>query len=241
MERKSPLYDGKSKIIFETDHEDLAIQYFKDDATAFNAQKKGTILNKGVLNNQISSQIFRYLEKHGVHSHFVNRISDREMLVKKLKIIPVEVVVRNKAAGSICKRLGLEKGTPFKKPLVEYFFKNDSLGDPLISEGHIEYFQWATSSELNFMKNTALTVNKMLGPCFEKIGLFLVDFKLEFGRTHRGELLLADEITLDGCRLWDTVTGESMDKDRFRFDLGKVDETYREVAVRLNHYFESQL
>ena len=239
IERKSPIYDGKSKTIFETDHENFVIQYFKDDATAFNAQKKGTILNKGLLNNQMSSQIFQYLEKIGLPSHFVNQISEREMLVKKLSIIPVEVVVRNQAAGSLCKRLGIEKGKILHPPLVEYFLKNDGLGDPLVGEGQIFYFKWATPEELEYMKTVSLRVNKALLPIFKELGLLLVDFKLEFGKTNNGELLLADEFTLDGCRMWDVKTGESMDKDRFRHDLGKVNETYEEVSNRLTHYLTS--
>jgi phosphoribosylaminoimidazole-succinocarboxamide synthase len=241
IERKSPLYDGKSKTIFETNQPELVIQYFKDDATAFNAQKKGTIVNKGLLNNLTSTQIFEFLEKNQIPSHFVKKLSEREMLVKKLSIIPVEIVVRNRAAGSICKRLGLEKGKPFSSPLVETFFKNDALGDPLISEEHIFHFGWATPAELQQMKTAALKVNQLLKPVFESIGLELIDFKLEFGKTSEGVVLLADEITLDGCRLWDKTTGESMDKDRFRHDMGKVDEAYQEVSHRLTQYFSRAL
>ncbi|MFM8270301.1 MAG: phosphoribosylaminoimidazolesuccinocarboxamide synthase [Pseudomonadota bacterium] len=241
IERKSPLYDGKSKTIFETNRPDFVIQYFKDDATAFNALKKGTIQNKGLLNNLTSSRIFEFLSKNQVASHFVEKISDREMLVQKLTIIPVEIVVRNRAAGSICKRLGLEKGQLLSPPLVETFFKNDGLGDPLVTEEHILYFKWASSLELIQMRERALKVNHLLKPVFDSIGLELIDFKLEFGRTSEGKLLLADEITLDGCRLWDKQTGESMDKDRFRHDLGHVDETYQEVTQRLNDYFSRSL
>lgn len=237
IEQKSPLYDGKSKTIFETNEPDLVIQYFKDDATAFNAQKKGTIQNKGPLNNLTSSLLFEFLAKNQIPSHFVKKISDREMLVKKLTIIPVEVVVRNRAAGSICKRLGLEKGKPLSPPIVETFFKNDGLGDPLVTEEHIHYFKWATPDQLSQMKNCALKVNQNLRIVFDSIGLELIDFKLEFGKTDQGDLLLADEITLDGCRLWDKKSGESMDKDRFRHDLGRVDETYQEVSDRLIQYF----
>ncbi len=241
IERKSPLYDGKSKTIFETNQSELVIQYFKDDATAFNAQKKGTIVNKGLLNNLTSSQIFEFLAKNQIPSHFVKKLSEREMLVKKLTIIPVEIVVRNRAAGSICKRLGLEKGKAFSHPIVETFFKNDSLGDPLISEEHIFHFGWATPAELKEMKASALKVNHILKPVFESIGLELIDFKLEFGKTKDGFVLLADEITLDGCRLWDKATGESMDKDRFRHDLGRVDEAYQEVTHRLTQFFSRSL
>lgn len=241
IERKSPLYDGKSKTLFETSDPSLVIQYFKDDATAFNAQKKGVIRDKGLLNNAVSTAIFEYLSKHQIQSHFIQKLSEREMLVQKLAIIPVEVVVRNKAAGSLCKRLGLVSGKVLTPPLVEYFFKNDSLGDPLIGESHIFQFGWANEDELQAMRETALRVNQVLIPVFESIGLDLIDFKLEFGKTAEGKLLLGDEFTLDGCRLWDRHSGESMDKDRFRHDLGKVEETYQEVAARLTQYFARSL
>lgn len=240
IERKSHLYEGKSKSIFETNQSDLVIQYFKDDATAFNALKKGTIQNKGIINNLTSSQIFQYLASQGISSHFIENISEREMLVKKVSIIPVEVVVRNRAAGSVCKRLGIEKGTLFQPALVEYFLKNDSLGDPLVGEGHIFYFKWAEPDELKKMIEVSLSVNRHLMKVFDEIGFWLVDFKLEFGKTKEGQLLLADEFTLDGCRLWDKTTGESMDKDRFRHDLGKVDEAYQEVSRRLTQYFSRE-
>jgi len=233
IEKKSPIYDGKSKTLFETNRSDLVVQYFKDDATAFNALKKGTILNKGFLNNSVSTLLFQHLSKLGIASHFVEKISDREMLVHKLKMIPVEVVVRNRAAGSLCKRMGLEKGLSLSPALVEYFLKDDSLGDPLVGETHIFHFKWASQLEIEKMKDTALQVNQILTPLFQRLGLILVDFKLEFGRTVSDEVLLADEITLDGCRLWDEHTGESMDKDRFRHDLGRVDEVYAEVFSRL--------
>ena len=240
IEKKSSLYDGKSKTLFETNHSDLVIQYFKDDATAFNALKKGQIRNKGFLNNSFSTHLFLYLKKLQIESHFVEKLSEREMLVQKLKIIPVEVVVRNRAAGSLCKRLGIEKGKVLRPPLVEYFLKDDSLGDPLVGETHIQQFGWATLDEVFQMKQTALQVNQILSSLFEKIGLSLVDFKLEFGKNSKNQVLLADEITLDGCRLWDHTPGESMDKDRFRLDLGKVDEAYEEVFNRLNQYFMEQ-
>jgi len=240
IERKSLIYDGKSKTLFDTNQLELAIQFFKDDATAFNAQKKGKIKNKGKINNGVSSLLFSFLKNQGISSHFIEKISETEMLVRKLIIIPVEVVVRNQAAGSICKRLGIERGKHLNPPLVEYFLKNDSLGDPLIGEGHIEYFKWASQTELAQMNNTALRVNEKLKNLFSELQVDLVDFKLEFGRTPQGELLLADEITLDGCRLWDKKTGESLDKDRFRLDLGQVDEVYEQMHQKLELYLKGR-
>jgi len=240
--RGAPIREGKAKILYETEPAgDHVIQYFKDDATAFNALKKGQIKDKGVINNAVSTWIFRYLEKQGIATHFVDKLSDREMLVKRVKIIPVEMVVRNRAAGSICKRLGLKKGEPFKTPLVEYFYKSDELGDPLIGEGHIVYFNWATESELKQMTKLTLEVNRHLKGVFHEIGLELIDFKLEFGKDSKGHILLADEFTPDGSRLWDLKTGESMDKDRFRHDMGRVEETYQEVFGRLKQFFEGKL
>lgn len=240
--KTTQLREGKAKILFQTNHpSDHLIQHFKDDATAFNAQKKGQILNKGILNNQVSTWAFRYLEKHGIPTHFVDKLSDREMLIKRVDIIPVETVVRNKATGSICKRLGLEKGMPFNPPIVEYFYKSDELGDPLIGETHIFYFKWATPTELNTLTGYALRVNEILRGVFDACGLELIDFKLEFGRTKEGQVVLADEFTPDGCRLWDKKTGESMDKDRFRHDLGRVEESYIDVCERLRKFFEGKL
>jgi phosphoribosylaminoimidazole-succinocarboxamide synthase len=233
--------EGKSKILYSTDNAQQIIQFFKDDATAFNALKKGTIKNKGPINNKVSSSIFQFLEKNGVKTHFLAQPSEREMLVKRVDIIPVEVVVRNRAAGSICKRLGIEKGRVFKPELVEFFYKSDALGDPLISENHIFYFNWATPEELTSMVTSSIKVNQLLTVVFNEIGLELIDFKLEFGRDGSGTVLLADEFTADGCRLWDKKTGEPMDKDRFRQDLGGVDEAYFEVSKRLQNYFEAIL
>lgn len=233
--------EGKSKILYTTDHPDSVIQYFKDDATAFNALKKGTIKDKGPINNAVSCLVFQYLEKHGVRTHLIEKLSEREMLARSLQIVPVEVVLRNKATGSITKRLGLEKGMPFNPPLVEFFYKSDALGDPLIGEGHIFYFKWATKDELTQMTETTLRVNELLLKVFREIGLDLIDFKLEFGKDKNGKLYLGDEFTADGCRLWDLKTGESMDKDRFRQDLGRVDETYLDVSTRLQTYFKGKL
>lgn len=241
IEKRTQISEGKSKILYETNHPDgHIIQFFKDDATAFNALKKGTIVDKGVVNNAVSTWVFEYLEKQGVPTHLVEQLSEREMLVRKVKIIPVEVVLRNIAAGSICKRLGIEKGKRFSPPLVEFFYKSDPLGDPLIGEGHILYFGWATKDQLETMTKQCLEVNRILTSIFSEIGLDLVDYKLEFGIDNRGKLLLADEFTADGCRLWDKKTGEPMDKDRFRHDLGKVEESYREVYERLKRFFQGK-
>lgn len=239
--RGSLIREGKAKILYETSEKsDCIIQYFKDDATAFNALKKGQIQNKGIINNAISSWIFQWLENQDISTHFVQKISDREMLVRKVEILPIEVVVRNRATGSITKRLGIEKGLGFEPPLVEFFYKSDELGDPLIGETHIAHFHWATEPELKQMVTSSLEVNQSLKGVFVEIGLELIDFKLEFGR-YKGQLLLADEFTPDGCRLWELKTGESMDKDRFRQDLGRVEETYQEVYDRLKKFFSDYL
>jgi phosphoribosylaminoimidazole-succinocarboxamide synthase len=240
-QKQELIREGKSKILYSTDNPERVIQFFKDDATAFNALKKGSIKNKGPINNQVSSSLFKYLEANGIQTHFVSQLSDREMLVKKLDIIPVEFVIRNRAAGSLCKRLGIDKGKTFPTPLVEFFYKSDALGDPLISESHIFHFDWATEKELKAMVQVSQQVNDLLKKVFDQIGLELVDFKLEFGRDSQGQVLLGDEFTADGCRLWDKTTGESMDKDRFRQDLGGVDEAYFEVSHRLQTYFEASL
>ena len=232
MEKREKIYEGKAKQLFTTDNPDLLVQYFKDEATAFDGKKKGIIEHKGILNNKISSRIFRMLEEKGIKTHFVDTLSDREMLVKRLRIIPVEVVIRNIAAGSLCKRLGLEEGLELKEPTLEFFLKNDPLGDPMINEYHARVFGWATDAELNQMKETAFKINKILSEFFSVRGIILVDFKLEFGE-HKGEVLLGDEITPDGCRLWDKATREKMDKDRFRRDLGKVEEAYQEVLRKV--------
>ncbi len=228
MKRQEKLYEGKAKIIYATKDPDLVIQYFKDDATAFDGIKKGVIVDKGVINNHVSTKIFQYLEEQGVATHFVEHLNDREMLVKNLEIVPVEVVFRNVAAGSLCKRLGIEEGKPLDPPIQEFFLKDDPLHDPMINESHIKTFEWATEKEVEFLKSSGSKINQLLGEFFKQRGIRLVDFKLEFGR-HKGEVLLGDEISPDGCRLWDWKTGEKMDKDRFRFDLGSVEEKYQEV------------
>lgn len=240
-EKRNQLREGKAKVLFETSEPDrFLIQYFKDDATAFNALKKANIQGKGVVNNTVSTWIFQYLEKRGVPTHFVEKLSEREMLVRRVEIIPVEVVIRNRAAGSILKRLGLEKGQAFATPLIEFFYKLDSLGDPLIGETHILQFGWATKAELEEITALSFQVNTELKELFDRAGLELIDFKLEFGRENgTGRVLLADEFSPDGCRLWDHATGESKDKDRFRQDLGGVQEAYLEVEQRLKKVLEA--
>lgn len=232
MTRGDMLYEGKAKKIFLTEKLDEIIHYFKDDATAFNAEKRGTILEKGVVNNKISATLFQYLAEAGTPSHFIQLLNDREMLTRRVKIIPVEVVVRNRATGSIVKRLGLEEGLIIDPPLVEFFYKDDSLGDPLISEDHIRLLKLATPSQIEELRQQALKINDVLKPFFQKRDMMLVDFKLEFGLWN-GQIILADEISPDTCRFWDIQTGERMDKDRFRKDLGRIEETYQEVLKRV--------
>jgi len=226
------IYEGKAKKIFTTGHPDEVLQYFKDDATAFNAQKRGTIVEKGIINNKVSERLFRLLEQSGVPTHFVERKSDREMLTKKVAIVPVEVVVRNVVAGSLAKRLGLKEGEAILPPIVEWYYKNDALGDPLIADDHVRLLNLATPEQLVEIRRLALKVNSVLQPFFAERRMILVDFKLEFG-LHNGRLILADEISPDTCRFWDQATKESMDKDRFRKDLGKIEEAYHEVLRRV--------
>jgi len=240
-EKGSQIREGKAKILFETlPHSSFIIQSFKDDATAFNAKKKGQIRNKGVINNAMSTLIFKHLEQNGVPTHFVEKLSDRDMLVHRVQIVPVEVVVRNRATGSITTRLGIQRGTVFEPPLVEYFYKSDALGDPLIGEGHILYFQWASESELREIFRLSLATNRLLKELFNRIEIDLIDFKLEFGRTE-GRLIVADEFSPDVSRLWSKKTGESLDKDRFRQDLGRVEESYEEVFQRLERFFSERV
>ncbi|MBI3007627.1 MAG: phosphoribosylaminoimidazolesuccinocarboxamide synthase [candidate division NC10 bacterium] len=232
MERRAQIYEGKAKILYETDDPDLLIQYFKDDATAFNAAKRGTIVGKGVMNNRISATLLAHVAEHGVPTHFVKVLSDREMLVKRLQIIRIEVVVRNIVAGSLAKRLGLPEGQALAEPVLEFFYKDDALGDPMINDYHIRMLRLANGPEMEAIVDGAFRVNEILTEFFDKRGILLVDFKLEFGR-YRGEVLLGDEITPDGCRLWDKATQEKLDKDRFRRDLGRVEEAYAEVLRRV--------
>ena len=234
--RRRRIYEGKAKILFEGPEPGTLVQYFKDDATAFNNQKKGTITGKGVLNNRISEFLMERIAEIGVPTHFIRRLNMREQLIRQVEIIPLEVVVRNVAAGTFSKRFNVEEGTALPRSIVEYFYKNDALGDPLVTEEHITAFAWATTQDLDEMLHLALRINDFLTGLFRGIGLKLVDFKLEFGRLWENEemrLVLADEISPDSCRLWDLKTNEKMDKDRFRRDLGKVEEAYQEVARRL--------
>ena len=233
MEKGKQIYEGKAKIIYGTSDPSLVIQYFKDDATAFDAQKRGTIIDKGIYNNKISTAIFKLLEKEGIPTHFVRQISDREMLVRKVKIFPLEVVVRNRIAGSLAKRFGMEEGGELSMPILEFFYKNDELHDPMINEDHIRAFGFATDDELAYIKDISLKVNGILKRFFDKLSIILVDYKLEFGRVPFGPIYLADEITPDGCRLWDKQTLKTLDKDRFRRDLGEVEDAYQEVFKRV--------
>jgi len=232
IDARELLYEGEAKKLFATADPDLLVQYFKDDATAFNAKKRGTIREKGILNNAISEVFFRLLADAGVPTHFVKRLDDRHMLVKKLKIVPVEVVVRNVVAGSLARRLGMEEGRLLPQPIVEYFYKNDELDDPMINEWHVLVFEMATKAELDRMVELTLKTNGVLKSFLAARGIVLVDMKLEFGR-YKGEIILGDEICPDTCRFWDSSSGEKMDKDRFRRDLGGVEEAYQEIARRV--------
>jgi len=227
------LYEGKAKQLFVTESPHELIQLFKDDATAFDGIKHEIIAGKGLLNCAISSFIFEKLHAGKINSHFIRRLSDRKMLVHRLKMIPVEVVIRNVAAGSICTRLGLKEGRQLERPLVELFYKSDELHDPLINEDHARLFGWASGEELTVMRAVALDVNRILSDLMSAHGIRLIDFKLEFGRDRHGNILLGDEITPDGCRLWDLQTNRKLDKDIFRRDLGGLSEAYHEVASRL--------
>ncbi len=232
MEQREKIYEGKAKIVYGTDKPGLIIQYFKDDATAFNALKRGTIVGKGVINNRMSSVLFTLLGRRGVPTHFVQALSDREMLCRRLDIIKIETIVRNVVAGSLAKRTGLEEGTPIKQPVVELYYKSDPLGDPMINDDHVRMLTLGTPKELAWMRRMALKINGVLKPYLARKGLILVDFKLEFGRAG-GRLYLGDEISPDTCRLWDARTKEKLDKDRFRRDLGGVEEAYQEVYRRV--------
>ena len=232
MKKGKKIYEGKAKILYETDKPDLVIQEFKDDATAFDATKRGSIKQKGVINNEISSALFQLLESKGIPTHFVKKLSDREMLIKRLEIILVEVTIRNISAGGLSKLLGIEEGIVLKTPLLEYHYKKDELHDPLVNDYHIDMLGLATSKEMKKIKDYSFSINEILKDFFSKAGLKLVDFKLEFGR-HKGKMLLGDEISPDTCRLWDKKTNEKLDKDRFRRDLGKIEEAYQEVLKRI--------
>lgn len=232
MEKKELLYEGKAKKVFSTDVEDVVIVDYKDDATAFNGEKKGTIAGKGVINNRMANHVFRMLEKEGIQTHLVKELSDRETAVKKVEIVPLEVIVRNVAAGSFSKKLGIEEGTKLLAPTLEFSYKNDQLGDPLINDYFAIAIGLATREEINKISEMALKINEVLKKFFEEVGIQLIDFKIEFGR-YKGDMILADEISPDTCRLWDINTGEKLDKDRFRRDMGNVEGAYQEVFKRL--------
>lgn len=234
MEKRELLYEGKAKKVFVTDDKETYLIEYKDDATAFNAQKRGTIADKGVVNNKMTAMIFSMLEAGGVPTHFIRLLNDREQLVKAVRIIPLEVIVRNIAAGSMAARLGLEEGTALKKTVFEICFKDDALGDPLINDDHAVAIGLAQEEDLAQIRKYTMRVNELLCEFFLRSGLNLVDFKIEFGKMPDGTIILADEISPDTCRLWDVNTGEKMDKDRFRRDLGNVEETYQEVLRRLS-------
>jgi phosphoribosylaminoimidazole-succinocarboxamide synthase len=232
VEIRGKLYEGKAKIVYATDRPDLIVQSFKDDATAFNALKRGTIAGKGVVNNRVSARLFELLGRRGVPTHYVATLSDREMLCRRLTIVKIEVIVRNVVAGSLAKRTGLEEGVKVAPPIVEMYYKSDPLGDPMINDDHVRLLKLATPSEVAWIRRAALKVNAILRPHLARRGLTLVDCKLEFGRSGR-RLMLGDEISPDTCRLWDTKTRERLDKDRFRRDMGGVEEAYQEVSRRL--------
>ena len=236
MNKGKKLYEGKAKILYEGPEKGTAIQHFKDDATAYNNQKKSIVEGKGVLNNRISEHILNNLNQIGVKTHLIKRLNMREQLVRLVEIIPIEFIVRNIATGSLTKRLGIPDGTVLSKPLIEYSYKNDELGDPLIAGEHILEFKWASQEELNFINNSCIRINDFMQGMFRGVGIKLVDFKLEFGRVTidgKKEILLADEISPDTCRLWDVISEKKLDKDRFRKDLGNIIQAYQEVARRL--------
>ena len=236
MNEKKKIYEGKAKILYKGPNKNTAIQYFKDHATAFNNLKKSTIEKKGIFNNKISEYIFKKLNQIGIKNHLIKRVSEREQLIHMVEIIPLEFIVRNIATGSLTKRLGIADGTVLSKPLLEYSYKNDELGDPLVAREHISEFKWASSSELDLINNYCLKINSFMQGMFRDVGIKLVDFKLEFGRANidgKKEIILADEISPDTCRLWDVKSDKKLDKDRFRKDLGNVIDAYQEVANRL--------
>ena len=232
MEKRKLIYEGKAKKVYETDDEDLLIQEFKDDATAFDATKRGTIRNKGVVNNKISKILFDLLESKGIETHFVKKLDDRQMLIKRVEIIPLEVTIRNTVAGGMAKLFGIEEGLVLSEPVFEYHYKSDALHDPLINDYHAKALKLANDEELNFIKKKSFEINNILKAFFDHRNLDLIDFKLEFGR-HKGKILLADEISPDTCRFWDKKTRKKLDKDRFRRDLGDIEGAYQEVLKRI--------
>lgn len=232
MEKKEQLYEGKAKKVFSTENPDYCIVSYKDDATAFNGEKKGTIIGKGVVNNRMSNFMFKMLEEKGIKTDFVEELNDRETVLKKVEIVPLEVIVRNKAAGSLSKRLGLPEGTVMKVPVLEFCYKDDDLGDPMVNEYHILAAELATKEEIDVIAEMALKINEIMVEFFKECKVDLIDFKIEFGRFH-DEILLADEISPDTCRFWDIDTQEKLDKDRFRRDMGGVEEAYAEMMKRI--------
>ena len=233
MEKKEQLYEGKAKKVFATDDPNLVIVSYKDDATAFNGEKKGTIAGKGAINNVMSNHMFQLLEQQGVPTHYVEQLSDRETVVKKVSIVPLEVIVRNISAGSFAKRYGVKEGIVFDEPTFELSYKNDDLGDPLMNDYHAIALKLATREEIELIKSMTFKVNEVMKQYFDTLNVTLVDFKLEFGKTADGTIVLADEISPDTCRLWDKTTGEKLDKDRFRRDMGGVEEAYQEIMKRV--------
>ena len=233
MEKKEQLYEGKAKKVFATENPDYCIVSYKDDATAFNGQKKGTILGKGAINNRVTNYLMKMLEKEGIPTHFVEELNDRETVVKRVKIIPLEVIVRNVAAGSLAKRLGLEEGVRMGRTVLEFCYKDDALGDPMVNEYHILAMNFATEEELKLISEYSLKINRILSEYLAEVNVELIDFKLEFGKTADGTVVLADEISPDTCRFWDMTTHEKLDKDRFRRDLGGVEDAYHEILKRL--------
>ena len=233
MDQREQMYEGKAKKVFATDDPELCIVSYKDDATAFNGQKKGTIRGKGVVNNKMSNYLMQELEKAGVPTHYVEELNERETVVRRVSIIPLEVIIRNVAAGSFSKRLGVEEGTPLKTTILEFCYKDDDLGDPMVNDYHILAMGYATKEELDTIKELTFKINDFLKDFFKKINVDLIDFTIEFGKTSDGKILLADEISPDTCRFWDATTHEKLDKDRFRRDLGNVEDAYQEMMHRI--------
>ncbi|GMO32477.1 MAG: phosphoribosylaminoimidazolesuccinocarboxamide synthase [Termitinemataceae bacterium] len=231
--KQTQIYEGKAKKVFRTDSSDYFIVEYKDDATAGNGAKKGTIVGKGVINNRVTNHLMQLLERNGIPTHFVEEINESETLVRAVQIVPLEVIVRNIAAGSLAARLGLKEGTKLGHTVLEYCYKDDALGDPMVNEYHIAAMRWATKDELKTIAEFSFKINEILGAYLKDAGIELIDFKLEYGRTKEGRIILADEISPDTCRFWDTITKEKLDKDRFRRDLGGVEDAYKEVLKRL--------
>ena len=233
MQKTTQLYEGKAKKVYATEDPEYCIVSYKDDATAFNGLKKGSIAGKGAINNRVTNFLMKLLEKNGIPTHYVEELNDRETVVRRVKIVPLEVIVRNIAAGSLAKRLGLEEGTKLGATVLEYCYKNDDLGDPMVNDYHILAMKWATREELDLIASYSLKINEVLSEYLKAVNIELIDFKLEFGKTKEGKIVLADEISPDTCRFWDSVTKEKLDKDRFRRDLGGVEDAYHEILKRL--------